>query len=137
MELEEELLRFLKKYNVKYWMEKDEDSGSNGEFEIVSEKEYAKRKEECEDDFSEEEKQVDDMTNRFENVELNEEEGAFNFEIPLLEKSREWNRGLNVVMNLSAYSIDPNYVTPEERVMRDLLSSPDPAISFMGFVGLS
>ena len=43
MELEEELLRFLKKYNVKYWMEKDEDSGSNGEFEIVSEKEYAKR----------------------------------------------------------------------------------------------
>ena len=57
MELEEELLRFLKKYNVKYWMEKDEDSGSNGEFEIVSEKEYAKRKEECEDDFSEEEKQ--------------------------------------------------------------------------------
>ena len=88
-------------------------------------------------DGSEEEKQEDDMTNPFENVELNEEEGAFNFEIPLLEKSREWNRGLNVVMNLSAYSIDPNYVTPEERVMRDLLSSPDPAISFMGFVGLS
>lgn len=94
MELEEELLRFLKKYNVKYWMEKEADSGSNGEFEIVSEKEYAKRKEECEDDFSEEEKQEDDMTNPFENVELDEEEGAFNFEIPLLEKSREWNWGL-------------------------------------------
>ena len=129
MELEEALLKFLKKYNMKYWVERDEDSDGNAVLEIVSEKEYKKR---GKDEFGEygEEKQ-EDMKNPFEKVELNEEEGVFNFEIPLLEKSNERVEGLEIVMNLSAYSIDPNYVTPEERVMRDILSSPDPAISFL------
>lgn len=33
-------------------------------------------------------------------------------------------------MKLSAYSVDPTYVPPEEQVMRDILSREDFEISF-------
>ena len=71
------------------------------------------------------------MTNPYENVEVKDDDDRFVFEIPLLEKSTVAMRAEGVVTHLSAYSIDPNYVTPEERVMKDILSSPDPTISLV------
>ena len=123
-------------------MQKEEDDASNsGVFEIVSEKEYEQRKEGLYEDSSDEtpefefspveEKQNDNMTNPYENVEVKDDDDRFVFEIPLLEKSTVAVGAEGVVAHLSAYSIDPNYVTPEERVMKDILSSPDPTISLV------
>lgn len=92
MELEGALLKFLKKYNMKYWIERDEDAEGTAVLEIVSEKEYKKREKEEFGEFGEEKQE--DMKNPFENVELDEEEGVFNFEISLLEKSKNRVEGL-------------------------------------------
>ena len=39
------------------------------------------------------------------------------------------------MFKLSTYSVDTNFVPPEEKVMRDILSKEDPAISFCCYGG--
>ncbi|KNB46463.1 exonuclease [Blastocystis sp. subtype 4] len=134
LELERELLRFLKKYNCELWMlnESEHDSpkkNDNATYEILSEDEFIKREtnpsdSDSEDNFElsyDEDKQVELVPkNPFADFVLNEEPGVYNFDNELLQK----------VTHLNAYSIDPEYVAPEELVMRKILSSKNPSISF-------
>ena len=102
MELERELLHFLKKYNCELWMlnESEHDSPKkkdNTAYEILSEDEFIKRETNPLDSDSEEsfelsygeDKQVELVPkNPFADFELNEEPGVYNFDNELLQKGK-------------------------------------------------
>lgn len=102
MELERELLRFLKKYNCELWMlnESEHDSpkkNDNATYEILSEDEFIKREtnpsdSDSEDNFElsyDEDKQVELVPkNPFADFVLNEEPGVYNFDNELLQKGK-------------------------------------------------
>lgn len=102
LELERELLRFLKKYNCELWMlnESEHDSpkkNDNATYEILSEDEFIKREtnpsdSDSEDNFElsyDEDKQVELVPkNPFADFVLNEEPGVYNFDNELLQKGK-------------------------------------------------
>ena len=111
----------------------------NATYEILSEDEFIKREtnpsdSDSEDNFElsyDEDKQVELVPkNPFADFVLNEEPGVYNFDNELLQKGKVGYYVWNEVTHLDAYSIDPEYVAPEELVMRKILSSKNPSISF-------
>ena len=100
LQLERELLHFLKKYNCELWLlnESECDSPKNKNkttYEILSEDEFIKRETNPLDSDSEgcfelpyaEDKQIESVPkNPFADFELNEEPGSFSFDNELLQK---------------------------------------------------
>ena len=114
----------MKKYNPLLWICKDENSKKNAIYEVVTDEEYKRMQQDSDMEYSDEECILpscssSDSTspitieNPYADKEIDETEGVENFDRSILLKA----------VNLSTYSIDPDYVSPEERVMKKILSS--------------
>ena len=98
MELERELLQFLKKYNCELWKKNEETSSSkkgNGSYEMVSEEDFQKEYSYASSDSDEsplcdakENSQEPIPPNPYETMQLDEAEGVHNFDMSLLIKGR-------------------------------------------------
>ena len=69
--------------------------------------------------------------NPYKTMQLDETEGVHNFDMSILIKGMDELIHSRVVNNLNAYSVDPTYVSPEEHVMRNMLASENPSISWI------
>lgn len=133
------MLRFLKKYNCALWQQNEESNAKQSgscSYEMVSEEDFQKRDAYASSDSDSSPLcEVDPSAkeplppNPYEAMELDETEGVHNFDTSILIKGTNTLRHSRVVSNLNAYSIDPTYVSPEEHVMRRILSSDNPSIS--------